>query len=417
MKGPWPKIVETSGVRAYGLFSSLGVLIVTARLLGPEGQGILAGVTSWVGLFGALAYLSLGDVALHRAAQDGDQTWFPKTFGALLFFASALSVLAIAIALGVYWLTEGSAFGRLPLAALLLGFLGIPFVIWEKYAGSLLTALGEIRLYNKARVVGRTAGLVAVCVFLALLAWGVLGAIGANLLAQITVSLVGFGLLWTRAGKKWIVDRKEAGSLLRDGAKLHFNAIGVFLAGQSDILLLTYFSGKPEVGWYQLSQQLITVMLLVPEAALLIIYARMAEVGPDRVWPEQKKLGLQLLGIMLALCGFAYYAAPWIIPLVMGRKFAESVPVFHRLLPALPGMAFSTFIANQWIGRGLFLQASFVTMGIGLTNAALNYLLVPRYGMMGAVWATLATYLGVSLAVNVGMTAWCERRSRIAGMA
>jgi O-antigen/teichoic acid export membrane protein len=417
MKDLWRKIVETSGARVYGLLAGLAVLVLTARVLGPEGRGIVAAVMSWVGLFSTLAYLSLGQVALHRAAQNEGLTWFPKTFGALLFLSLVLCGLCALIVLGLSWLTGGSVFGRLPPWALLLGFSILPFAIWEQYGSSLLTAINQLRLYNRAQVVGRTVGLIAVYAFVGLLGWGVLGAIGGNVLGQLAVSLTGFAVLWAYAGKKWLVDRHEVVSLLEDGAKLHLNAVAACLTSQSDILMLNYFWSKAQVGWYQLAQQLIAVMLLVPEAALVVLYARMAEVGPDRLWPEQKKMGFQLLGLMLGLCGLAYWVSPWIIPLVAGRKFAESVPVFRRLLPALPGMAFTTFTANQWIGRGLFLQAGLATLATGLLNVALNYLLIPRYGMMGAVAATLATYLGIDLAINLAMTAWCERRSRIAGMA
>ena len=45
---------------------NLAILGVTARWLGPEGRGDIAAITAWVGLFSTVAYLSLGQVALHN---------------------------------------------------------------------------------------------------------------------------------------------------------------------------------------------------------------------------------------------------------------------------------------------------------------------------------------------------------------
>jgi O-antigen/teichoic acid export membrane protein len=395
----------------------MATLVLTARLLGPEGRGVIAAVISWVGLFGTFAHLSLGQVALHRAAQSEGNPWFSKTFGALLLLAVALTVLSSSVAVYLYWATHGSLYGHLPVILLALGFSMLPLQIWEQYGSSLLMAVNELRVYNKAQIAGRTVGLIAVYAFVGFLGWGVAGAIGANLLGQLVVSLTGIIILWRLAGKTWRVDRGEVFSLLRDGAKLHVNAIGNTLLTQANILMVNFYCSKAEVGWFQFSNQLVGIMLIVPQAASMVLYARMSQKGPDQVWPEQKRLGLQLLGLIILLSASAYLVAPWMIPAVVGEKFQESVPVFRLLLFALLGMTMSTLMANQWIGRGLFLQASGLTLLGGITNTALNYILIPRNGMMGAVWATVITYSAIGVTTNLLMAIWCDRRSKIAVLA
>ena len=96
---------------------------------------------------------------------------------------------------------------------------------------------------------------------------------------------------------------------------------------------------------------------------------------------------MTLLGAMSAV------AAPWIIPLVMGKEFLPAVPVFQVMLLNVFGMTISAIMSNQWIGRGLFAQASLITLTVGVLNFAANCLLVPRYGMYGSVAATIGTYM------------------------
>ena len=45
------QIAETSAARIYGLLIGLLSLFITARILGPEGQGILAATIAWVRMF------------------------------------------------------------------------------------------------------------------------------------------------------------------------------------------------------------------------------------------------------------------------------------------------------------------------------------------------------------------------------
>lgn len=411
MKELWKRIIEASGAKIYSLIAGMVTLIITARYLGPEGRGTVAAITTWVGLFSTFGYLSLGQVAIYRAAQNQDEEWFPKTFGALVFFTLTLTSLSCLIAYGLYFFNNGKLYGELPSLALLLGFTMLPLMIWEQYSSSLLMAIDHLRVYNKAQIVGRTIGLFAVVLLVGLLGWGIFGAITANILAQSVVALIGIKLLWKRSFNHLVIDYIEIKSMLSGGLKLHLNAIGTFLFSQSNILILNAYASKAEVGWYQFAFQLVGIMLIIPQAASMVFYSRMGPIGPDRFWPEQKKMGLQVLALMVALSIIAYILAPWAIPLVAGDSFKESVGVFRWSLPAILGMSFSTLMANQWIGRGLFIQASILTVISGLVSIILNYILIPIYGMMGSVWVTIIIYLGIIFIVNLIMVILCERNA------
>ena len=43
----WRKIIGTSSARVYSLLVGLASLAVTARILGPDGRGLVAGVMAW----------------------------------------------------------------------------------------------------------------------------------------------------------------------------------------------------------------------------------------------------------------------------------------------------------------------------------------------------------------------------------
>jgi len=113
----------------------------------------------------------------------------------------------------------------------------------------------------------------------------------------------------------------------------------------------------------------------------------MAEVGPNHLWPTQKKLILQVLGAMILFSCLAYFIAPSVITLLAGSAFEPSIKVFRLLLPAMIGMTITTLLANQWIGRGIFLTTTIMTLATAIVNIVINFYTIPKYGMMGAVWS------------------------------
>lgn len=413
----WEKIAETSGARILGLLAGLVSLIITARLLGPDGRGTVAAILSWVSLFSTMAYLSLGQVAIYKAGQERGTEWFSQVFGALTVLTICLSFISLAVEFALYKNTGGVVYGKLPLGLLLIGSTMIPLQIWQQYSSSLLMAVDRLSVFNKAQVIGSTAGVCGIIVFVWILRWGVKGALVANILSQLLVALIGLNVLWQFAGRCLQVDLYSIRYLLTNGLKLHLNAVGTYLFTQSNILMLNYYVTKSEVGLYQLSYQLITIMLVVPQAASMVLYTIMAQKGADETWAANKRLLFQVTILMIILSGLAYIIAPWAIPLIAGSEFTPSVTLFRLLLPALIGMTFSTVMANQWIGRGLFLEASMLTLGCGFVNLGLNYYLIPRFGVRGAVYATIITAVCIQAMINLAIGVWCDRNVRRQEMA
>jgi O-antigen/teichoic acid export membrane protein len=412
MKSLWLKILETSGAKIYGLLIGIIFLFLTAHLLGPEGRGIIASVTAWVGLFAVFSGLSLGQVALYRIQEKRRQQWLPDALGTLAFLSTILSLFGCLVAYIVYQASDGHAFRNIPVPVLILGFIMLPFIMWEEYGSFLLSAADSLRAYNIAQIIGKTAG---ICAIVLLSLWGKLDVIGAILSVtggQIILCLICVWALWKLADHTMHVDRGMLKSFLDGAAKLHVNTIAAFLLGQVNILMLNHYRTNAEVGWYQLSFQMITIMLVVPQAASLVLYSKMAEVGPDNLWPKQKKLILHIVSAMILLSCVAYIIVPAIITLLAGTAFEPSIKVFRLLLPAMLGMTIATLLANQWIGRGIFLTTTMMTFATAVLNIVINFYAIPKYGMMGAVWSMILSYAVFANVAQLCFAFYCEGKYR-----
>jgi O-antigen/teichoic acid export membrane protein len=199
--------------------------------------------------------------------------------------------------------------------------------------------------------------------------------------------------------------------LLKGGTKLHMNAIGTYLFSQANILILNNYRSPSETAYYQLAMQLVNAMQMIPMAVSTVSYSLVAQEGPDAAWPQHRKLLGEVLLVVAFLAGIAYFVAPFIVPLIFGKAFAASVPLFRVLLFAVAGMTMSTVMACQWISRGLFLHAALLTIFVGGITVLANFLVVPRYGMVGAAWVTVGIY-GVSIVGNGIMALWVQSRWR-----
>jgi O-antigen/teichoic acid export membrane protein len=410
MRDLWLKVVHTSGAQIYGLATGLVLLSVTARWLGPDGRGSVAAILGWVNLIASLGSLSLGQVALHRASQTDKRDWLGPTLASLLFFATLVTLLGWGFVALLFWLSEGEIFHNLSLLWLIIGFLSMPFVIWGGYSFSLLVALDKILLFNRYQYMGRTLSVALALLLLMNFQWGVAGALLASLAGQVVAGLGGISLLLREAKGKLRLRKAETMKFFRDGLKLHLNAVGAYIYTSSDVLLLNYFSGPEQTGYYQLGVQLISILTIPAGAVSTVMYSEIAKTNPNAAWPKHRKaLTLtMILMIIAALC--AGWSAPWWLTWVAGDRFGPTLELFRWQLLGVPGMTLSSVMAAQWIGRGLFWQAAILTFGIGLFHLTANLILIPEHGAYGAVASTLGVYF-ISLFGNTFMAIYCQYKA------
>jgi O-antigen/teichoic acid export membrane protein len=409
MRELWKSIGFTSGARIYSVCAGAVGLIITARALGPEGRGIVATAVTWSLLFSTVGYLSLGQVALHRGTARDPSDWLGTTLAALLLMTGIVTVAGWVLAALIYAVSDGGAYGRIPVYALVLGFLTLPFLIWEQYGSVLLMALGRVNVYNRAEIVGRTAGIVLIVALVAVAGAGVSGALVALVLAQLVVAAGGIRYLVRRAGSTLRFSRATLRDLLLGGAKLHLTAIGTFLFINASVLIVQSLRGSEETGLFQVVAQLINVALIVPQAGAMVLYGEVARDGPDRAWEASRRIIFRLVPLVAVGAAVAALAAPTLIPFVLGDDFSKAVPVFQLLAFTLVGQSFSALMAPQWIGRGLFVQASAITVVTGICNVIACFLLVDAYGMKGAAYSLLGVS-ALSLVGNAAMALWVQRK-------
>jgi O-antigen/teichoic acid export membrane protein len=141
----------------------------------------------------------------------------------------------------------------------------------------------------------------------------------------------------------------------------------------------------------------------------MVLYGEVARMGPDRAWAVNRRVLLTLSALMIGVSLGAFLTAPTLIPFTFGDDFSSAVPVFQVLVFGLVFQTFSALMAPQWIGRGLFWQASVLAVSLGICNVAASIPLVRAYGMKGAAFSILGVYT-ISAISNGVMALWVNRK-------
>jgi antigen flippase len=408
----WLKVSGAAGAKVYGLVLSVATLALTARLLGAEGRGQVAAVLAWVALFSTLGHLSLGLVAIRQLALRAGPERIAELLGSLLLYTAVLTLLGWTV-VGIFAAWPGkSIFGDLPTALLFLGFLLLPLALWESYGQSILMGLDLAKHFNRATMLGRTVNLVAIYAMVGWFSWGSAGAIGAALVAGLVTSAGGARALLKQAGHRLTPSLACISTLAKGAGRLHMNAVGTYLFSQSGVLVVNHFHGAAATGNYQLASQMIGIMMIVPVAVAQTLYGVVTKQGPDAAWPANRHVLHRAMGITAISVGTAWLLAPYLVPIVAGQGFQDAIGQFRAMLPMLFGGTLSAAMAAQWIGRGLFWQASLLTLFVGVCGISASLILTPRLGVDGAIYATLFGYV-VGSSFNLLLYIHCTRRYRI----
>lgn len=310
-------------------------------------------VLVWASLFGALSWLSA-------------PLWAARIVPGISLDLVRLTIMAAA----------AGAMGLIPLAVMRAKQLPIRYV--SLALGQVVATLG----LNVLQVVGMGLGIRGVLQSMLIV---------QGLTAVATLIVVGKTLGFT-------VSRYYAGLMLRWGGLHVPNSIATWVTQLADRYLLLWFTTSAQVGIYALGYKLgmiVQIALVTPFSiawpGFMYTIAKREDAnylyGRILTWLIAATTGL---GLLLAL--FRHEILGILAPGSYGQA-AMVVPwiLLAAALGVIPPMMMTGLNITAKFGYGpLFSGAG------ALTNIGLNLVLIPRYGAIGAAWATVASYAVVA---------------------
>jgi len=362
-----------------------------ARYLGPEQFGLFSYALAFVALFAAVASLGLDDIVVrdivrnpaHRDGILGTAFLLRLVGGTLSFLIAAGTIFLLRPADGLSrWLVTIIAAGAIFQAFNVIEFwfhsqVRAKYVVLAKNSAFLLCSLIKIVLILTA------ASLIA-------FAWVAL--------FEVVAGSVGLVFAYNSRGNRlrdWRGSLKNAAGLLKDSWPLMLSGMVIMVYLRIDQVMLGEMAGNREVGIYSVAVRLSEVWYFVPTAIYWSVFPSIVEAKA-----ANEELFYQRLQQMYNLMALSAYAvavpvtllAQWLVPFLFGEPYARGGLMLAVLI-------WTNVFSSLEIARSSFLTAMnwtriyLVTVSLGcLLNVVLNYFLIPLYGGMGAVIASLFAY-------------------------
>lgn len=379
--------LQTLLVNVLILGLNFGTGIITARALGPGGRGEQAAMQMWPQILATAFTLGLPSAILYNLKRYPERA--SRLLSAVLLMGTGMGVVAtfVGVTFIPYWMAEyPSAVVR---SAQWLMFIA-PLILLVAVFSNVLRAREEFTAFNTIRYVQPMLTLITLAVLILTHRLTPLSAALAYLLAWVP----SFLWLLLRSFKVYRPTlwglRTASRSLVSYGVRSYgTDLLGWVAAGQIDRLLVVGLLNPAALGLYVVAISLARTLDVFPAAVAQVVLPKTVDRPVAEVVALVGRSVRVSTSLALLTASVLMLLGPWALGLLYGREFVSAVPVFRLFLAevVLSGAVWvlaQAFMASNRPGAVSIVQA----VGVGLT-VPLLFVLVPRYGLVGAGLAQL----------------------------
>lgn len=380
------------GEQLFRLLVGFFVGIAIARHLGPQQFGQLSFALSLASLFGICATLGLNRILVRELVSGAaDVTLLSRLMSTALAMRLLAAVIMYALCLTSAWLLgEGNI--------LLIGLIA---------AGFVFSAFDCIELYFQSKVQARftaSARLISFALVTAiriglLLQAASVTAFAAVALFEFFAAAIALLLAYRQRGigfSKQLIDVRLARQLLAESWPEIIAGLGCLLFMRLDQIMLQHMSGPTAVGTFAVAARLSEIWYFIPGAIVASTFP--AIISQREIDPKTYHRRIQLL--MTGLVGMAYlvvlcttFLAYPVVKHLYGQAYIDAaailvVHVWCGVFMVLGVASGSWILAEKRVKLNLYRNLSGAAI-----NIALNWVLIPLYGAIGAAFATLISFI------------------------
>jgi O-antigen/teichoic acid export membrane protein len=394
--------VVAVGAQGAKVVLQLATIMLLARLLSAEDFGLQGMAIVLTGFLGIFSEVGLGAATVNRIEVTEEQIstlfWINLAVGAGLAFMTAGFAPAVVAFYGkpqLFWITV---------------ILGLTFIFSGLAAQHQALMLREMRFVTLANIDLLSLTLSsAFGVVLALFGWRYWSLVGMALARPI----VSTASVWL--ANPWIpgVPRRGCGVLpmLHFGWKATINNLLVFLAWNTDNILIGRFWGTDALGLYGRAYQLATLPVnQLGVATTGVAFSALSRIqdDPDRFAKSFLRGYSLLISLTVPITISCALFADEIVYVMLGAKWMDAAPIFRLLTPT--GLVFALANPLSWLvmsmGRvGRALSISVATTPLVIAGIVLGLSHGPQGVALG--------YSSAMAIIIVPIIAWSKRGTKI----
>lgn len=394
------RLIKNTGIQlvsqAAAILVSLATTFVLSRYLGVTRFGGLNYIFAFYYFFLILSDMGVNTIVVRECSQKPDEA--AKIIGAIGAFKTGMAILSVAVAWLIVWQVEFPAGLKTPLylygLILPLSALQLPGVIFQVNLNAGVPA-----------IIGTTKSLANFVFLIVLIALG-LGLTG-YVLALVLSELMTALLVWSSSKAfikpVWKIDWDLCWKILKSSLALGSATIFVAIINRIDFVMLERMTDLHQVGLYAVLYKFTNLLETFPLMIMATLYpvmSRYARENPKKLWSLYRKSMLLFSGIAIPLGIGVSFFSTLIVRLLFGEKFMEAAPGLQVLIWATVFLYLALAGGNVLISMGREKVSLVINIAAAALNVGLNFLWIPRYGFIGAAWATVCTFFLIFVAIT-----------------
>lgn len=380
------------------LFISAGISVITARVLGPEGRGLLTLILLIPMISSTFGKMGVGHAINFFANKTDRKSIIIDSF----VLISLLSIILVVVVLPISIQLKSVVFKGISEKTIISICLLIPFYLIHYQQASLLQSFYLINIRNILQISKSLLNISFLIILIIILKLNVTGAVlssVSSLIITVLFMMYYFSkeINFTQLMPNWHNIRK----LLNFGYKSHIGNILKDLSYKGDILIVSYFLSPRYVGYYAIAVTLAEIILRIPDAIGTVLLPRVANMpAKESKYFTPKVCRIVLIPIVI-ISAIIILMSNQIVFIAFGKDYLPSSSALMFLMPGVIALAIWKIISNDLIAQGYPLHYS-VSSAIGvLTMICFDILLIPIYGIAGAAIASSLSYIAATFAIVV----------------
>jgi O-antigen/teichoic acid export membrane protein len=363
--------------RCIAMIGPFGIAIISARMLGPEGQGryyyvvTLAAIGAQFASFGIHAsntYLIAKQPSLLPPILT-NSAWIAIVGGS----AGACAVVAFDLAIESALRLDASLLFVLPLCPLILFFL---------YLSNLAIAISRPTLFNGLILLNGALSLAAIAT-----AAYVSPTVNVLLSALVASFLMTCIVAWILVAHGCAISWRFDSGLFKEGiafaGRAHVASLVAFFMARTGVVVLRHYGAFGDLGHWSIAAQISDALMLLPATIGLLLFPSLVRAEGANRWNDFKLVTIQLSAVMAVLC---LAVAGIIFPLIevaFGPAYAQTGGIMLALLPGVFFLAV-TSTASQFLSAFGIPWSQLVIWIVGcILQVVLSMLLFDKYGVLG----------------------------------
>ncbi len=388
------KYFRNTGWMFFGHIFSLAVSFFIgawlARYLGPENYGTLNYIFAFVGMFSSVANLGIATILFRELAKYPEKKdELLGTSFVLLTMGGAAAFILIVVFL---FLFESSIFIRSLIVLYSSSFLWSGSSIIQIFFQSLVHAKKNVQVTIISIFISSILKIILI-----LTHKGIIWLILIFLLESLLVFILNF-INYKISGfkfKKWTFNSNLAKNILSGSLLLMLATSTSFLFMKIDQVMVKYFLGTYYVGLYATAVRFVEIWYFIPGficSSLFPAIVNAKKESNEKYHKRLKKLYIFLFFIALFISIILTIFARFLIKFIFGDAYLDSTPILQIYAWSSIGLFLFWGVQQYYLLENKLKTIFYLSFFSMIMNIVLNLILIPRFLLNGAAWATLISY-------------------------